>query len=122
MKKWDFGYCGLDCKVCPVFIAKENDDTPLRIKTAYEWSELYAEHLGGNSLKAEVMNCSGCQSEKDIFIGCTTCPIRQCCREKELTTCALCSKYQTCEILNGFYSVSSHQQAKDNLDRIRRNG
>ncbi len=119
MKKRQLGYCGLHCDVCPVFIATQNDDTPLRIKTAKEWSKLYSEYLGGHRLEAEAMNCNGCRSEKDIFIGCIGCPIRQCCQEKDLTSCAVCDVYQTCEILNGFYSVESHQQARDNLDSLR---
>ena len=123
MKERQLGYCGLDCAVCPVFIAARNNDTPLKIKTAEEWSKLYAEYLGGNSLAVEAMNCSGCQSKKDTFIGCKNCLIRQCCREKGLTSCAFCAGCQTCEILNGFFTFDeSHQQAKDNLYSLRGNG
>lgn len=121
MGKHKFGYCGLNCEACPVFIAKANDDGVLRAETAKEWSKLYSEYLGGNLLKPEDMNCSSCQSECDIFKGCVNCPIRKCCREKVLTTCASCIEYQKCEMLSGFYSVPSHQQAKANLDRIRMN-
>ena len=47
------GYCGLDCEVCPVFIARKHDDDELRLKTAQEWSALYAEYLGKDRLTKE---------------------------------------------------------------------
>lgn len=118
MEKSLLGYCVLNCEDCPVFIATVNNDDRLRISTAREWSVLYSDYLGKDGLKPEDMNCAGCRfGEGAIFIGCTRCPIRKCCREKELNTCALCSEYDSCEMLNGFFSV--HPHAKANLDRIR---
>jgi len=114
------GYCGLDCEACPVFIATKNNDDELRQKTAKEWSGLYADYLGKDVLAKEDINCSGCLSKVDVFIGCTNCPIRNCCREKDIGTCALCPEYPACEMLKGFYTVPAHQQAKLNLDRIRK--
>lgn len=118
MKTSALGYCGLNCEDCPVFIATVNDDNNLRLKTARGWSSLYAEFLGKDGLKSEDMNCRGCRSESGLFIGCMNCPIRKCCREKNFITCASCSKYETCGMLNGFFTYH-HQHAKDNLDRIR---
>jgi len=122
MKK--LGYCGLNCEDCPVFVATANNDNGLRQKTARDWSKLYAaqlsEYLGKNSLSPGDMNCRGCQSESGLFIGCMNCPIRKCSREKEFATCAGCNEYETCGMLNGFFSI--HQNAKDNLDRIRMSG
>ena len=116
------GYCGLDCGACPVFIAKKNDDDELRLKTAQEWSELYADYLGKEGLTKEDINCSGCRSNGDVFIGCARCPIRSCCSQKELNTCAQCHQYQTCDMLNGFFSAPQNQSAKMNLDRIHAGG
>ena len=113
------GYCGLDCEGCPVFIAKRDNDDELKLKTAREWSALYAEYIGKECLTKEDINCSGCCSEGDVFVGCAICPIRKCGGEKELNTCAQCDQYNSCEMLNGFYSVPEHQPAKTNLDRIR---
>jgi hypothetical protein len=62
------GYCGLNCESCPVLIAKKNDDNDLRVKTATEYSELYREFLGGRIVKREDMNCSGCPSERDLYL------------------------------------------------------
>lgn len=119
MKKLHLGCCDLECEACPVFISKASNDDELRLATAKEWSKTYAEYLGGNILKKEDINCSGCQSESDIFVGCLNCPIRKCCRDKTLATCASCIEYQKCELLTGFYTVPSHQKARHNLDKIR---
>jgi hypothetical protein len=98
-----------------------NNDDKLRLATVKKWSGTYAEYLGGNVLKKEDINYSGCQSEGDVFIGCLNYPIRKCCRDKALTTCASCIEYQKCEMLNGFYTVPAHRIAKDNLDGLRVN-
>ena len=111
------GYCGLDCEECPVFIATVNDDVSLRQKTAVEWSRLYADFLP-KPLESKDMNCRGCHSQTDCFVGCAACPIRKCCSEKSFGTCADCEKYGGCEMLNGFFSYG-HQKAKENLDRTR---
>jgi len=118
-KSLALGYCGLNCAACPVFIATTKNDDELRRKTAEEWSKLYAEFLGGKPLKPEDMNCEGCRSGNNGYIGCKTCPIRACSREKGFDTCAGCGKYETCVMLNGFFS-QHHEQAKENLDRIRK--
>ena len=118
MKKLNMGCCGLICKDCPVFVATVNNDDGLRQKTAEEWSKLYADYLG-KDLKADDINCKGCWSEHTVFTGCLSCPIRSCCKEKKFTTCASCDEYEVCNMLNGFYSVFSHQHAKSNLDKIR---
>jgi len=118
MEKRILGCCGLNCEDCPVFIATVNDDDALRQKTAQKWSKLYAVYIG-KDLKLEDVNCEGCWSERTIFAGCLNCSIRKCCREKKFVTCARCSEYDTCEMLEGFFSVPTHEPAKSNLDRMR---
>ena len=120
MGELKLAYCGLNCIECPVFIATVNDDNELRRKTAKEWGKLYSEYIGKKELLLEDMNCQGCQSDGDIrFIGCKNCPIRKCCKGKNLITCADCDEYETCEMINGFFT--SAPQAKENLDKIRTN-
>ncbi len=118
MSESELAYCGLDCAECPVFIATVNDDNGLRQKTAEEWGKLYSEYIGKNGLSVQDMNCRGCRSDIQ-FIGCTNCPIRQCCHGKSLATCAGCEEYEICEMLNGFFT--SAPQAKERLDRVRTN-
>jgi hypothetical protein len=97
-----------------------NDDNELRGKTAEEWGKLYSEYIGKKELLLADMNCQGCQSDSDIrFIGCTNCPIRRCCKEKNLVTCADCDGYETCKMINGFFTTAP--QAKENLNEIRTN-
>lgn len=122
MLESDIAYCGLNCHKCPIFIATATDDDALRQKTAREWADLYAEFLklvGIESLKPEDMNCRGCRSESGHFFGCEKCPIRPCCQEKNIVTCAGCIEYESCDTLKGFYSFEVHHPAKHNLDKIR---
>jgi hypothetical protein len=121
MQEDELGYCGIDCAVCPVFIATANDDLELRQKTALEWNGIYKDAmqaLGMQELKPRDMNCRGCRKE-DRFLGCMSCPIRKCNRDKDLTTCASCRNFEACDMLQGFYSNVLHRQAKDNLESIR---
>ncbi len=122
MLEQKLAYCGINCEECPVFIATVNNDNELREKTAQEWSDVYKDYLamlGMNGLKPEDMNCRGCWSERDRFMGSMSCPMRKCSQERDLTTCAGCNDYEICDMLKGFYSTILHHQAKENLDRIR---
>ena len=120
MKSSALGYCGLDCAGCPVFIASANNNVVLRKKNGEPWSTLFEEYLSKNAVNPEDMSCKGCRADNSHCIGlrCVNCPIKQCCQKKNFVTCASCSNYETCEMLNVFFS-SHHQRAKDNLDRIR---
>jgi hypothetical protein len=117
MENGDLGCCGLPCKTCPILVATVNDDDALRQLTVQEWSKIYGEYIG-KQLELDDVNCEGCWSENNVFVGCSNCSIRKCCQEKELVTCASCNEYGTCEMLKGFFSVPTHQQAKNNLDTI----
>jgi hypothetical protein len=120
MRELGLGYCGLDCERCPVFVATAKNDYALRRETAEQWSRQYreylADHLGRCEFKPEEMNCAGCRSS-NLFVGCSICAIRACARERGLSSCARCGEYQSCEALNGFYSV--HPDARAALDAIR---
>lgn len=119
MKVAQLGYCGLPCVTCPLYIAKLNNDNRLRIKTAKEWQKLYGEFLNGIKLKPEDMECSGCRAESGVFIGCAVCPIRRCCYEKRLETCASCAEYESCGMISGFLNEPSNTPARENLDKLR---
>lgn len=115
-------FCGIDCEKCPVRIATSKNDDRLRQETAKEWSNLYAEILesfGIHSLNVKDMNCCGCRLDHGLFIGCASCSIRKCSQDKGFTTCASCDDYESCNMLNAFYSFKIHQSAKDNLEKIR---
>ncbi|MGE5308649.1 MAG: DUF3795 domain-containing protein [Deltaproteobacteria bacterium] len=118
MNELDLGYCGLDCKKCPVFIATATDDQRLRERTAREWSALFGKFLG-KDLKPDEMNCSGCRSTGIVFGACVDCPIKRCCGKKGIASCARCDEYDRCSILAGFFSVPHHKPARENLDKMR---
>lgn len=122
MRKMDesiMGYCGLDCSKCPIFIATANNDMEFKDKTAKEWSKLYAEYIGKDKLEPDDCNCNGCRIEGETFVGCLNCDIRSCAMERNFETCADCEKYRECEMITGFFQIPSHEEAKDNLERIR---
>lgn len=115
-------FCGIDCERCPVLIATIKNDDSLRQQTAKEWSSLYAEILerfGIPGLNARDMNCLGCRSDRGLFIGCASCSIRKCSRDKGFITCASCADFESCDMLNAFYSFKIHHSAKENFERMR---
>jgi len=105
--------CGLDCAVCPAFIARKTDDQALREKTAAEWSQQF--HA---DLKPADINCVGCLKVQGVHIGhCAECEIRKCGLARKVKNCALCSEYP-CERISKF--LANVPPAKANLDEVRR--
>ena len=107
-------YCGLDCAVCPAFLAAERKTLAERQKTAEEWSKEY-----GHQLKAEEIDCVGCTAREGKHVGyCSMCGIRLCALEKgsSVSTCASCPDYG-CEKLVNF--LKNVPQAKATLEALR---
>lgn len=110
--------CGLDCTLCPVYIATARDDDELRRRTAADWSKRYANIVGKSLLRVSDMNCLGCRAATEhVFIGCARCEIRLCCKQRNLPTCADCPDFDGCGQLRGFFAL--HPQAQSALARIR---
>jgi hypothetical protein len=104
--------CGLDCHVCPAFIAHQTDDQALREKTALEWTAQYQADI-----KPEMVNCVGCVLREGIHIGhCFECEMRKCGMAKKVANCALCPEYP-CALIAGF--MANVPAAKANLEEIR---
>ena len=105
--------CGLDCAVCPAFIAHKTNDQALRVKTAAEWSKQF-----GAALKPEDINCVGCLKAEGVQIGnCADCEIRKCGLNRKVKNCALCPDYP-CDKIDRF--VANVPPAKANLEEVRR--
>jgi hypothetical protein len=105
-------YCGLLCNECPAFLATQDNDDSLREKVAKKWSKMF-----GFDLKAEDVNCDGCQSGSERLIGhCQTCAIRKCGMEKQMKNCAHCDDYG-CQTLESFIQYIPHARKK--LEQIR---
>ena len=88
-KKTCTSYCGLDCEACDAFVATKNNDNQLKTQVAQRWSKLYK-----RKVEASDVHCHGCKSDGTQGIYCQTmCPIKPCCREKEIDTCAECGEF-----------------------------
>jgi len=103
--------CGLDCSVCPAFIARRDDNDELRKKTAREWSGQFKIEIS-----PENVDCSGCLSDGVHGPYCSACDIRACAVARGLENCAYCPDYG-CEKLAKVHSMD--EQCKQRLDEIR---
>ncbi|MFA6119005.1 MAG: DUF3795 domain-containing protein [Parachlamydiales bacterium] len=94
--------CGLDCAMCPAFIAYQTNDDKLREQTAIEWGKNY-----NHPFKKEMINCAGCLSKKDPHIGhCEMCSIRNCAKIKKIKYCYKCLDFDFCDVRKDFESQS----------------
>jgi Protein of unknown function (DUF3795) len=102
--------CGLDCAVCPAYVAAMTNDEALRKKTAEEWTKAF-----GFDCKPEMVNCHGCFATDGIQVShCDECEIRQCAvTGKSLENCAACHEYTYCGKLAAF--LKQAPEAKKNL-------
>lgn len=107
-------FCGLDCSVCPAYMAYKTDDDELRTKTAEKWSKEY-----GADMKPEDIDCAGCLETEGPHIGhCGECEIRKCGQIKGVANCAYCDEYACDKLIKFFEMVPT---AKETLEQIRAN-
>ena len=106
------GCCGLNCSKCGAYIATQTDDDAKREEVAREWTESHGGHF-----TADQINCDGCQTHGRApdWVA-SMCPIRICCKGKEMQTCAACDNY-LCDELQSF--VEGVTEMKSNLKRLR---
>ena len=79
---------------------------------AREWTQNH-----GVTFTADQINCDGCQADgRATDWTAKLCPIRQCCREKQVETCAECELY-ACEKAEAF--LKAVPGARANLDARR---
>ena len=107
MSKQMLSYCGIDCSVCPAFIATKAEDIDKLTTLAGEWFE--------GSKDYSIVVCDGCQSDR-LMNWCMECPTRVCAVERKLENCAVCGDYG-CDKLLKVFEMSP--DAKTNLDRMR---
>jgi hypothetical protein len=106
------GCCGIDCSGCEAQLATAADDDAQRAEVAEKWSKQY-----NADIKAEMVNCTGCNSEGvKFFYTENICEIRKCCKGRSLETCAPCEDYG-CEKLAGIHGQVP--DAKAALDKLR---
>ena len=106
-------YCGLDCAICPAYLATSLDDQGLRQRTAREWSQVY-----DSPIEACQVTCLGCQQDEGPrFFICQQCTIRVCGLGRGGQTCADCPDYP-CPQLRRLLDLAP--AARDNLEALRR--
>jgi len=70
--------CGLDCAICPAYVAAMTNDEALRKKTAEEWTKAF-----GFDCRPEMVNCHGCFATDGIQVShCAECENRLCVIER----------------------------------------
>jgi hypothetical protein len=107
------GCCGLNCTQCGAYIATQTDDDAKREEVARDWTQKHGGHF-----TADQIDCDGCQADgRAPDWTAKLCPIRKCCRERKIDTCAACEQYP-CEQLEGILKVAP--EARDNLEALRR--
>lgn len=106
-------FCGLDCALCPAYLASNPEDQGLRQKTAQKWWRIY-----DRPLPPSQSYCLGCQqAEGSQFFLCHKCAIRVCGLERGYQTCAECPDY-ACSQLERLLDMAP--TARDNLEALRR--
>ena len=81
--------CGLYCGVCGVYIAHKDNN----IKFKERLTSVY-------NVSTDEIKCEGCLSD-NLFIFCTTCPIRSCVIEKGIEGCHQCNGFP-CKFIDDF--------------------
>jgi hypothetical protein len=107
-------FCGLDCSVCPAYVATQSGDPQQLVKVADTWSKDFK-----IPFTAKDVTCDGCQPQEGARLGayCGECPMRACGMKKGYPNCAYCPDY-ACPDLTKFYG--GPHPAKDRLDALRK--
>ncbi len=110
-------YCGLVCHTCPIYLATREEDKEEQAHLRARISALMKEQYGMNYGPEEITDCDGCLTEQGrLFVGCYSCDIRKCARQKHVENCAYCTDY-ICEKLKAFFDTDP--DAKTLLDEVR---
>lgn len=106
-------FCGINCSVCPAYLATQENDTEKLAEVAENWS---SEEL---ELGAEDVVCDGCKSER-IMSWANNCTTRVCGLEKGVENCAQCGEY-LCEKLEKHWEnlgEGTKEACKATLDEL----
>ena len=110
--------CGLDCSSCKARLATLNNDDALKEEVAREWSE-----LNQVLITPEMINCVGCLEEGPKTIYCEKlCPIRKCCLNKKLDSCANCGDFANCQKLKAITSNNEEALLRLIKTKVEKNG
>jgi len=92
----ELGYCGENCEPCQIYRATVYGET-LPLEVIKQWQEDIKKYHGVDSVTAEQLRCHGCRYEgDDDFFTFKRCPIRGCCKSREIISCKFCPEIETC--------------------------
>jgi hypothetical protein len=112
-RKKRISYCGIDCSICPVYVATEKRQKKAQIRIAKLWSDQETHY------ESCEISCKGCHEPwGKKFRHCAECEVRACARKKLYTTCADCPEYP-CEKLNNLYANLDKKIVRINLDTLK---
>ena len=112
------GYCGLVCQTCSIHLATREGDGEAQARMRAEIAAFCTTHYGRDYEPEDITDCDGCRAEGGrLFSGCKDCAIRNCAKERRLSSCAHCSDY-ACERLEAFFA--KEPDSKSHLDEMRK--
>jgi len=106
-------FCGLDCTQCEAYTATQSNDLAAQERLLVKWRAEY----NAPDMTMAAVTCDGCTSAGRLGGYCSACPVRACSVSREMTNCAYCPDYASCEKLAHFFGLAPH--AKATLDEIR---
>lgn len=112
-----FAYCGLDCHICPIYLATREENKEKQEKKRKIIVRLIKKHYGLKLNLEDITDCDGCTADTGrLFSQCKDCTIRKCAREKRIESCAYCMDY-ICKALEEFFA--KEPDAKKRLEEMR---
>jgi len=111
----NLAYCGINCAVCPAYLATISGNREALAKLAKEWGGDYPPAIA----TADGIRCSGCQHESGEYLCffCSDCAIRNCAIERKLESCAYCDDLDGCEKIEPCWKTSP--DAKKTIEALR---
>lgn len=106
--------CGLVCHTCPIYLAAREPDPSRKETMLNEIIKMGKEYYGVEFKLEEITECDGCMSDTGrLYFRCKDCQIRNCAKDKDLSSCACCDEYP-CDKLAGIFKADT--EAKSRLD------
>ena len=107
-----YAYCGLDCAVCPAYVATQAGDEQAQLKLLAEWREQFDPNM-----TLAGVTCDGCTFSGRLGGYCEACPVRACGKARGVEHCAACSDYAGCQVLEPFFAQSP--EVRTQLEALR---